>query len=488
MDERDFPAGPSPSRPFVGRDGPLQALRRFAEHPEQSRLTAIYGRRRIGKTRLVREAYRDLPMLDFEGIEGATSAAQRAHFRNTLYRHSRLEAHRVAATSDWTDLLILLAEHVGQTPCVIFFDEFQWMAAGRSELVSKLKYVWDNFLIRAPVHLVLCGSVSWFIVNKVIRSQALHGRIDEVIALGPLGFPETRAGFFAKRSAVEALEYYLVTGGVPRYLELYDPHRSVRLSLAALSFRPGGYFVDELERLFVSHFGKVRHYRRVVELLADRGLATRTQIGQHLGIGSGGRVSDLVENLCLAGFVEAYGSVHNPASTHLKRYRIADPYLRFYFRFIAPLRRQIATSDGGIPLHRALPDRRYDTFRGLAFEHFCHQHAHLIAQRLGFSAVAYEHGSWFRRGDLATGAQVDLLFLRADRVVTLCEVKFRQRIGREIIADVESKVAALDGLTLPRGRAGGYTVERVLISALPPVSELADEGYFSRILTVDDLV
>ncbi len=466
---------------FVGRRAELGVLRGSSELPRRSGITAIYGRRRIGKTRLVTEAYRDVRLLRFEGLEGASSAEQRRHFRNTLYRQSRLEAHRVASASDWTDLLVLLVEHVGSEPCVVFFDEFQWMAAGRNELVGKLKYVWDNVLGEdARVHLVLCGSVSSFLVRKVLRSRALYGRVDRFIDLGPLGFPEVRAGFFHRRSVREALEAYLVFGGVPKYLEQYDDRRSVRLNLADLCFRPGAFFLDEYDRLFVSHFGNVGHYRRIVELLAERGFATRSQIGRRLGLGSGGRLSELLENLCLAGFVEGYSPVHKPESTYLLRYRIADPFLRFYFRFLRPQRGRIARGARGLPLHQALPDRRYETFLGLAFEHFCHQHAHLLARKLGFSAVAYDHGSWFRRGDLATGAQVDLLFRRADRVLTLCEVKFRQRVGREVIGEVDAKVAALSDL-------GGYSVEKVLISALPVSRELRDEGVFSRILTAQDL-
>jgi hypothetical protein len=131
-------------------------------------------------------------------------------------------------------------------------------------------------------------------------------------------------------------------------------------------------------------------------------------------------------------------------------------------------------------LGRALPDKRYGIFLGLAFEHFCFQHADLIAKRLGFSAVAYDHGSWFQKADLATGAQVDLLFKRADKVITLCEVKYREQVGRQVIAEVEKKAAALAAFR-------GFTVEKVLISALPPSKEVLQAGYFSQILSADDL-
>ena len=467
---------------FVGREAQIRSLRSFFERPPKSKITAVHGRRRIGKTRLVREAYSDARLLSFEGLEGAGSEEQRKHFRNTLYRHSGLESHRIASARDWTDLLLLLAEYVKQEPCVLFFDEFPWMAAGRRELVSKLKYVWDQVLAQeACVHLVLCGSVSSFLVNKVIQSRALYGRIDEVIELGPLGFHEVAPGFFGRRSVLEALEYYLAFGGVPKYLELHDDRRSIPLNLSDLCFRPGAYFLDELDRLFVSHFGKVRHYRDIVEFLAHRGFATRSQIGGHLGLDSGGRLSELMDDLCLAGFVEPYSPVHNPTSTYLRRYRIRDPFLRFYFRFIGPVRDRISRSMDGVPLHKSLPHARYGVFKGLAFEHFCSQHAGLIARKLGFSAIAYEHGAWSRKGDLATGAQVDLLFRRADRVSTVCEVKFRGHVGREVIEEVERKVAALSGF--PR-----HAVEKVLISALPPTADLREEGYFTRIITADDLL
>jgi AAA+ ATPase superfamily predicted ATPase len=464
------------SETFVGRQGWLQVLREFVNEP-RSTITALYGRRRIGKTRLVNEAYRGFKVLAFEGLEGEGTAEQRRHFRNTLYRYSRLEEHRVASATDWTDLLILLLEHVGREPCVVFLDEFQWMAAGRKELVSKLKYVWDHYQGKARVHLILCGSVSSFLVRKVVRSRALYGRIDRVIELGPLSFPEVRRGFFARRSVREALELYLVVGGVPKYLELYDQRRSPRLNLADLCFKPGAFFTKELERIYISHFGETPAYRKIVELLDDRRFATRAQLARHLGRTSGGRLSGLLEDLCLAGLVEAYSPLHNPTSRYLQRYRVADPFLGFHYRFIAPQQKRLTR--GAVPLHQALPDKRYEIFLGLAFEHFCRHHTDLIADRLGFAAVAYQHGAWYRKPDLATGAQVDLLFKRADNILTLCEVKHRERVGHQVIAEVKRKAEALTALS-------NYTVEPVLISALPPTDEVVDAGYFTSILTAED--
>ena len=104
----------------------------------------------------------------------------------------------------------------------------------------------------------------------------------------------------------------------------------------------------------------------------------------------------------------------------------------------------------------------------------------LIAKKLGFSAVSYEYGSFFHKGDLATGAQIDLLFKRADKVITLCEIKFQERVGKKVIAEVERKASALSAF-------GSYSIEKVLISAFPPSQDLLEEGYFAQILTTDDL-
>ena len=108
-------------------------------------------------------------------------------------------------------------------------------------------------------------------------------------------------------------------------------------------------------------------------------------------------------------------------------------------------------------------------------------HAHRIAERLGFGAVNYEAGSWFQRADSSPGAQIDLMFVRADRVVTLCEVKYRDgKIGKAVIKEVEAKIA-----TYPNPKK--MSVEPVLITASQPTPELAEAGFFTRILTLEEL-
>ena len=165
----------------------------------------------------------------------------------------------------------------------------------------------------------------------------------------------------------------------------------------------------------------------------------------------------------------------------INRYRIADPYLFFYFRFIRPSLNKIKAGTEEVMFSRYVPDKKYEVWCGLAFERLCHQHSHIIAEKLGFSAVNYKFGSWFTRSAPGGGAQIDLLFLRDDRVITLCECKFKdKRIGMDIIEDVQRKRQAL-----PNPKK--HTIESILITASPPTESLINQRFFNRILELEDL-
>ena len=485
---------------FIGRKAELASLNRWTQNPRGSQISAVYGRRRIGKTRLVEQAAQAVQAADakqdarlgagirfykFEGLEGEDEASQQAHFVRTLFGYSGNAAHKLFRSDNWIDHLELLSVFLGEQPAMVLFDEFQWMAAEKTGLVSRLKFAWDNLFIRNNcAHLVLCGSVSSFMVKKVVNSKALYGRIDNIVHLRAMSIGELGDAFMADCSDIEKLDYYLCVGGVPKYFELFDPSKSVRLNLQALCFTRDGYFSDELERLFVSHFGRSPYFRQVVEGLALKRFARREEVIAQTSMSPGGSASAVLDELELADLIESYGPLHNPGARILKRYRLADHFLRFYFAFIHPLKRELALEP--IPLHSALPDQRYLVWRGLAFEHFCRQNAESIARILGFSAVRYTSGVWFGRADMRTGAQVDLLFSRADSVVTLCEVKYREELGREVFSQVERKAEAIRNSPLNKGK--NFTIEKVLISALPVPDAIAEEGYFSGIVTLDKLV
>jgi AAA+ ATPase superfamily predicted ATPase len=463
---------------FWGRERELATLRGWER--DRSLLVTIYGRRRVGKTRLVEEAFRGKALLAIEGIEGEGQAAQQ---RLVLTRMAEFFARpelRLVRPESWIDVLSLLSECLEQRPCVVLLDEFQWLAAGRSRLVSHLKYAWDNFFTKKNrVLLILCGSISSFMVDRVLKSEALYGRVDLELHLQPLALGELRDYFASRRSTRELVELYMIVGGIPQYLKIVDRRRSVYLNIEQLCFTPNGYLVNEFDRLFASHFGTNRRYREILLSLARRGWADRDQLQKDCRLGSGGRISDYLENLELAGFVESYGPIDKPGAVRNLRYRLADQYLLFYFKFVHDRRNEIAGLRGPVPRSRLLPDKRYHAWRGLAFERVCYLHRQEIASKLGFGAVSYRAGSWFAKGAGGQRTQIDLLFARADGVTTLCEVKFTDaKVGLELIDEVGRKLEIFPN---PRRR----TIEKVLISASEPSRQLQDAGFFNRILGLD---
>ena len=461
---------------FVGREPELKALRTW---PKTSKLTAIYGRRRIGKSRLVAEAADGSRFLKFEGLEAQSSANQRRHFRDTLARYSKLQTHSSLSAVSWEDLLICLSEYLGKTPTIVLFDEFQWMASERGELVSTLKFVWDNYFSQKnKIHLILCGSVSSFIVKKVIQSKALFGRIDLQINLGPLSLGEVRRGFFPSWSRDEVLKIYLALGGVPKYLELCDTGKSFEQNILDLFFSPLSPLISELDSLFVSHFGKNKDYSKVIAYMAGRKYASRKHISAHLDQDSGGGVSTILADLEMAGFIAECRYIKGFKRTKSIHYRICDPFLRFFFKFVHSRVRKIKALRAPMNVLEALPTQSFHVWQGFAFEGVCHGHADSIARALGFGAVDYEYGS------VASGKlqpELDLVYSRKDGVMTICEIKSGKSVDLSVIKQVRDQIESLQGATKK-------TINAALIATGKVDSRVQDSRLFIAILGLDSLL
>lgn len=468
---------------IVGRSEELNLLKSWDKN--SSHITIIHGRRRVGKTRLIHEAIGNFRSFFFEGLEAQKTRAQQRHFIAELYRQTGNELHRMLQPGSWRDLLIALSASLGKEPVVVCLDEVQWTAAFRNEFVSELKYVWDNYFLRNNnVHLILCGSVSSFLVGRVVHSKALFGRVHSVLHLQPLRFSDVRKGYFPTLSPISALHFYLSLGGVPLYLNMCDSKKAPQQALLELCASQGSPLLHEPETLFISHFGKKTIYRKIIQYLSSISSAHRAQIAKACGVSLGGGLSKYLDELILAGFVtrvERIGSSSRTRVSRNTRYRLGDPFLSFFNTFIARHLKKIEAGTFSATVPHIFPEHLFYQWAGLAFERFCLVHTDLIATLLGFGAVSYECGSYVERGTKGkAGLQIDLLFQRKDRVLTVCEIKYKQALGPEIIEEVKNKISLLP----PTMKA---VAEPVLISALPPQKEVYEQRYFSRILTMDDL-
>ncbi len=466
---------------FVGRNKELKLLE-DAYRSEKSELVVLYGRRRIGKSSLIRRfSDKRRFFYGFEAIEGELTAPQIRHFTGQLRRQVDDPLLDTAPFRDWDQVFAYMTDRLfkrkGKVKKILFLDELQWMAVGRNKLVSMLKFFWDNNWKEKNVMLILCGSIASFMVDKVLRSKALYGRTTLEILLSGLAPEEAPLLLGGKRSREEALKYQLVFGGVPKYLEQVNPNRSFNQNINRLCFSPHGLMVGEIDRIFYSQFREPRTYIRIIHQL-KKGILTQKEIAVKAKIASGGGLNQYLRNLELADIICSFTPHDRGANTKLRKYGLSDEFLIFYFKYIEPNRRIIDESRSE-RLFETLAKESFDSWLGFAFERFCLKHAGKLSAVMGFAEDVLLASPYFRKED--KGFQIDLLYRRADRVITLCEIKHRNsEIKTSVIPEVERKCALL---SLPRG----YTLEKALISLHGPDRALLESGYFHHHVTLEDL-
>ncbi len=468
---------------FIGRKTELGQIRTFLSRTAPA-VGVIYGRRRIGKSLLIQNALKGRRAMTFEGVESQPKGEQIAAFLFQLSRQAGAQASQMSIRS-WREALFCLRPALKNKPACIVLDEFQWMANYRCQIVSDLKMVWELYLATIPgMKLIMCGSIASFMTTKVVRSSALYGRTDLELHLTGFHLNEARQ-ILRGKGLDEVIEAYLYFGGVPKYLSLVADQPSVRVAVEELAFRKNGYFVDEYERIFTSHFGRNPDFRKIVAALAacPRGLF-RKQLIQRAGVDAGGSLSDHLADLESAGLISSETPIDKGSDSRLIRYRLSDPYMSFYFSFIRPNRKKIQSATHRDMFARLSQTGRFHAWRGTAFERLCIEHARHIAAVLGFSGVDFSLGPYFRAPTRnVEGLQIDLLFNRADNVITLCEMKCSVApVGIGVTKEVERKVQFVQQAFPSK------TIQRVLVVHGTPSQNLVRSGYFYRIVRAQDLV
>jgi len=465
---------------FIGRE---QEIARLIQSNWRDRaiLAALYGRRRVGKTALVEHAFRNEVVWKFEGIEAGNTKSQITLFLKQL--SSYCPPQEPLHAKDWHGALLLLNEKIKQRKdraLVIFFDEFQWMCEMKPKLVSLFKYFWDNhFSKNSNCLFILCGSVSSFIVKKVLQSKALYGRIDLEMNLQPLSVRETQKLLEHTLCAKTPLDVYMVLGGIPFYYEQLNPAYSLLQNLNENAFSSQGFFFREFDRLFISHFGQNPLYEKILRTCAE-GPQSFPSLAAACDTTVGGRLSHLVDDLQIAGFIDKVQPVGKIKKGRILQYRLLDEYLHFYFSFIYPHSPEILA--GQVSVEKIMKTARYRQWQGYAFERLCRKQRHVIADHLKFAGVDYSAGSWFNKHSLAFGAQVDLLFVRADKVLTACEIKYGTSLKpAQIVRDFARKVEILEK-SFP-----AYAVEKILITSEPVTHVVTIKNYFHRVLTAREI-
>jgi predicted AAA+ superfamily ATPase len=280
-----------------------------------------------------------------------------------------------------------------------------------------------------------------------------------------------------KRSKEEALRYMLVFGGVPKYLEQINLNKSFNQNMNLLCFSPHGIMMKEVERIFYNQFRESQTYRKIVMLLKD-GIYSLNEIGKKLNIASGGGLRQYLCNLERAELIHSFIPYDRNANTKFKKYTLLDEYLTFYYKYIHANLRAIQETSSN-KLFETLTKDSFNSWMGFAFERFCIKHSGFLSGIMGFKDEVILASPYFERNDKRF--QIDLLFKRADKVITICEIKHRnKKISTKVIPEMERKCSLIK---IPKG----YTLEKALISLYGPDRSLKDAGYFNHFIRLDDM-
>lgn len=283
---------------LVGRESELDTLEQYCRKP-QAQFIAVKGRRRIGKSRLIAEFVKAKSHFSFSGlapVDGVSAQTQRDAFSTRLAEYGI----QGVKTKDWLDLFNVLSILARSGKVVIVLDEISWMAHGDRTFLSKLKAIWDDKLKTNPnLTLIVCGSISSWIDKNLLSSTGFVGRVHYVMHLTELPLNHCNEFFNPHFSAHDKLKILSVTGGVPLYLESFDPKLTVMESLYQLAFMPGGLLFREFSNIFSDLFGqRAALYQKLVKAIAQ-GHKTIQAICHFLNMPQNGVTSDYFRSFAL---------------------------------------------------------------------------------------------------------------------------------------------------------------------------------------------
>ena len=410
---------------FVGRAKEQEILREALDSKE-AEMVAVIGRRRVGKTFLIKETYRENIVFDITGLQHAPLKEQLDNFAFRIGRQAKSK-FPVATPTSWLKAFMLLIEYLETLDLakkkVIFLDELSWLATHKSGFLRGLGFFWNSWAVNQNVVVVICGSAASWMIKKVVNHRGgLHNRITRRIHLEPFILAETKAYLESRNihfNHYHIVQLYMAMGGVPHYLKEIRASRSAVQNIDAICFSSLGLLRTEFDNLYSSLFENAENHIKAIRALAtsQKGL-TRSDIIKASGLSEGGRTTGLLDELIHSGFVSAYYPYGKKKKSKL--YRLTDEYSLFYLRFI-----ENKKQEGAGTWQYFSQTQEYKTWSGYAYENVCLKHISQIKKALGITGVYSLSSSFYKKGTASErGTQIDLLIDRNDHVINLAEIKF----------------------------------------------------------------
>ncbi len=408
---------------FIGREEETATLQSLS-NSEQADLVAIIGRRRIGKTYLVKTVFKNQFAFHITGVKNTDKETMIQAFVAKIEELSKSK-FPISAPDNWMETFRLLKNYLisikNPQKKVVFLDEFPWMDGHKSGFLSAFEFFWNDWAVDQNITIILCGSSTTWMLNNVLNNTAgLHNRITKYIRLEPFTLRETQQLLHTKGIKLpnyEIVQLYMALGGVPYYFDEVVKGESVVQNIDRILFSEKSTLKNEFQNLYRALFDQYEKYELVVKALSlkQKGL-TRQEIIEATKISNGGGLTRILTELEECSFVKSFQPFGKEKKDLI--YRLIDEYSLFYFQF-NPNKKPVGS------FMQMSSSAKYKTWAGFAFESVCIKHIHQIKQALGIGGIYSTESSFYSKGSAdEEGFQIDMLIDRSDNAINLCEMKF----------------------------------------------------------------
>ena len=464
---------------IIGRESELELLDKYNKSGK-SEFVALYGRRRVGKTSLVRYYFKDKFDFYVTGVLDGTKTDQEDAFYDALVKHGYVGDK----PKNWKEALnalgTILEKKKRKKRCVVFIDELPCFDTEYSGFVKEFGDFWTRMASWYDnIFLMICGSATAWMIRNVIDSKGgLHNRVTHEMHLRPFDLYKTEKYVRARKGKwdrLSILQMYMALGGIPYYFSLVDFSKSAAENIDALFFSQDAELRKEFRRLYTSLYKNPEQYLGIIKVLAiSREGMTRDEILKKLKLVSGKNISERLEDLVLCDFVSRQS---NGGKVNSGIYRLVDFYTLFYLTFC----------------NSEITDRAYwrhtintppqNTWYGLAFERVCLCHIWQIIQSLRLDSMLTKYYSW-RSKESVPGAQIDMIIERADGIINICEMKYSKSDYKHDIKDSRSLMNKVDDFVSETKTK--KTIQTVLVTTYGlKMGDHADD--FQKVLTMNHL-
>ena len=410
---------------MIGRTEEIQLLQNMLLTRE-AELVSILGRRRVGKTFLVRQTFKDNLVFEFTGIQNGTVRQQLNAFSFSLQQYFGKKAVP-GVIANWLQafeiLIQLLTAGKTKKKQVVFIDELPWIAGKKSDFLKAFGFYWNSWASKNNLVVVICGSAASWMIKQVINNKGgLHNRVTRQIYLQPFTCHETKNFLLQKGlkfNDEQITELYMIFGGIPYYLKLIDRGKSTAQVINELCFKANAPLKNEFDNLYAALFAHHSNHIAVIKACYTKWKGVgQNEIIKLSGMASGGTLTATLNELEVSGFITSTSPFSNIKKEKL--YRLTDEFSLFYLKFM----------DGkkNTDWHLLSQSQPFKLWQGYAFENFCFKHIQLVKQKLGIAGVITQQYSYnIKGGQPGAGNQLDLIIDRKDQCVNICEIKYHDK-------------------------------------------------------------